>query len=85
VDDVYELLDTTNEAVAATRQAVSVIATTQRRHGNRLEEIQTALDLSVGRSDRLEEGQHRLEQAQREQGAKLDAILAAVRGEQPSE
>lgn len=68
VDDVYELLDRTNTAVAA-------ISSTQRRHGNRLEEIQSSVDLTVGRLDRLE-------QNQRAQGDKLDAILAALRGNQ---
>jgi len=71
VDDVYELLDATNTTV-------SKIATTQRRHGNRLEEIQQSLDLTVGRLDRLED-------TQRQQNAKLDAILEALRGKQPGE
>ena len=65
VDDVFELLDAADKKLDATRETVSKIALTQRRHGNRLEEIQTALDLSVGRLDRLEEGQHRLEDGQR--------------------
>jgi septal ring factor EnvC (AmiA/AmiB activator) len=66
VDDVYELLDRTNKTVAT-------ISATQQRHGNRLEEIQSSLDLTVGRLDRLE-------QNQRDQGDKLDAILAVLRG-----
>ncbi len=57
VDDVYELLDTTNQTVAT-------IAATQRRHGTRLEEIQQTLDLTVGRLDRLEHAQQRLADAQ---------------------
>ena len=82
VDDVFELLDTTN-------QTVTTIAATQRRHGTRLEEIQQALDLTVGRLDRLEQAQHRIADTQQEQNAKqnakLDAILAALHGAQTSE
>jgi hypothetical protein len=44
VDDVYELVDGTNKLVTK-------IAGTQQRHGTRLEEIQQALDLTVGRLD----------------------------------
>lgn len=84
VDDVYELLDTTNQTVAT-------IAATQRRHGARLEEIQQALDLTVGGLNRLDQAQHRLADTQhrlvdtqREQNVKLDAILALLRGSQPS-
>lgn len=47
VDGVYELLNTTN-------QTVVTMATVQRRHGHRLEEIQQSLDSTVGRLDRLE-------------------------------
>lgn len=53
VDDVYSLLDTTNSTV-------STIASAQRRHGNRLEEIQQALDLQSGRLDRIEDTQRQI-------------------------
>jgi len=48
VDDVYELLDSTN-------RTVSSISTTQRRHSTRLEEIQQSLDLQSGRLERIED------------------------------
>lgn len=80
VDDVYELLD-------GIQKSITTLSTTQRRHTNRLEEIQQSLDLHNGRLDRiddtqrrgldrltaLEAGQHRLEEGQRE-------ILDAIRG-----
>jgi hypothetical protein len=48
VDDVVaQLLDATNSTL-------TTVASTQRRHGNRLEEIQNALDLQTGRLDRVE-------------------------------
>jgi hypothetical protein len=53
VDDIYELLDTTSSAVTK-------IAATQRRHGNRLGEIQQALDLQNGRLDRIEGTQRQI-------------------------
>jgi chromosome segregation ATPase len=88
MDDVYTLLDATNQTVAT-------VASTQRRHSFRLEEIQQSLDLTVGRLDRMEQAQHRLEQSmeatadrldrleqtQQEQSVKLDAILDILRGE----
>jgi DNA-binding transcriptional MerR regulator len=98
VDDVFELLDTTN-------QTVGTVAAMQRRHGTRLEEIQQTLDLTVGRLGRLEQTQHRIEgaqqeqntrldrlehrldrldQTQQEQNAKLDAILTVLRGDPAS-
>jgi len=97
VDDVYELLAVTNKTVEETNGKVVAIATTQRRHGNRLDEIQCSLDLTVGRLERLEQGHERLEQRQltqdakldaieqrqQTQDAKLDAILAAVGGRPP--
>ncbi len=58
VDDVYEIVDGMNELVTK-------IAGTQQRHSTRLEEIQQALDLSVGRMDRIENTQRRQEDAQR--------------------
>lgn len=53
VDDVYELLDTTNSTVTS-------ISATQRRHGNRLEEIQQTLDLQNGRLERIEGTQRQI-------------------------
>jgi hypothetical protein len=50
LDDVHELLDSTNRTVTS-------IAATQRRHSNRLEEVQQALDLLRGRTDITEEPQ----------------------------
>ncbi|MGH3623077.1 MAG: hypothetical protein ACRDQ5_14995 [Sciscionella sp.] len=64
VDDVYDLLDITNHTVTS-------IAGTQRRHGNRLEEIQQALDLTTGRLDRIED-------TQRQQFDSLDARLDRI-------
>ena len=112
VDDVYDLLNVTNEnvkamdeKVAATNEkveviaravsnldtSVSVIKTTQWRHGNRLDELQSAVDLAVGRLDRLEAGHQRLEvshqkigEVQRQQDVKLDAILAALGARLPA-
>lgn len=53
VDDVYELLD-------STKSTVTSIAGAQRRHGNRLEEIQQAMDLQSGRLDRIEDTQRQI-------------------------
>jgi len=53
LDDIYELLDTTNSAVTK-------IAATQRRRGNRLEEIQQALDLQNGPLDCIEDTQRQI-------------------------
>ncbi len=89
VDDVYELVDGTNKLVTK-------IAGTQQRHGTRLEEIQQALDLTVGRMDRIEDTQRRQgdtlqrqEDTQRRQyetlNAKLDDIVALLRGNQPTD
>lgn len=47
-DEVCKLLD-------AVRGSVTTVSATQRRHGNRLEEIQQALDLQSGRLDRIED------------------------------
>jgi hypothetical protein len=60
----------------------------QRRHGNRLEEIQQSLDLQTGRLDRMEDNQRhqgeglvrvegrldRMEDNQRDQGDRLGRI-----------
>lgn len=87
VDDVYELLNKTNERLTSLTETVhsefeamgerveamgaqvgsvgervgsidnrvTTLSATQRRHGNRLEEIQQALDLQNGRLDRMED------------------------------
>ena len=75
VDDVYELLDGTNELITK-------IAGTQQRHGTRLEEIQQALDLTVGRMDRIEDTQRRQYETL---NAKLEDIVALLRGNQPTD
>ncbi len=75
VDDVYELVDSTNELVTK-------IAGTQQRHGTRLEEIQQALDLTVGRMDRLEDTQRRQYETL---NTKLDGIVALLGGDQPTD
>jgi uncharacterized coiled-coil DUF342 family protein len=88
VDDVYQLLDGTNELVTK-------IAGTQQRHGSRLEEIQQALDLTVGRLDLTVGRMDRIEDTQRRQyetlnaqyetlNAKLDDIVALLRGNRPT-
>jgi hypothetical protein len=98
VDDVYELLDRTNKTVEGLCKTVSAVAMTQRRHGNRLDEIQSAVDLTVGRLDRLEQSHLRLEtshqrletgyqqiaEVQKQQGTKLDDILAALGARVPA-
>jgi hypothetical protein len=53
VDDIYALLDTTSTAV-------TTVSATQRRHTNRLEEIQQSLDLQTGRLDRIEDNQRQI-------------------------
>jgi len=53
LDDVYELLDSTNRTVTS-------IAATQRRHSNRFEEVQQALDLQGGRLERIEDTQRQI-------------------------
>jgi chromosome segregation ATPase len=55
---------TTKQDMATTKQDMATMKLAQRRHGNRLEEIQTALDLTVGRLDRLEQAHGRLEKNQ---------------------
>ena len=53
VDDIYALLD-------ATSTAVNTVSATQRRHTNRLDEIQQSLDLQTGRLDRIEDNQRQI-------------------------
>ena len=66
LDDVYALLDTTNTAVSS-------ISATQRRHTNRLEEVQQSLDLQSGRMDRVEDNQ-------RQQGERLGRVEGRLGG-----
>ena len=66
VDDIYALLD-------ATSAAVSTISATQRRHTNRLEEVQQSLDLQSGRMDRVEDNQ-------RQQGERLGRVEGRLGG-----
>ena len=66
VDDIYALLD-------ATSAAVSTISATQRRHSNRLEEVQQSLDLQSGRMDRVEDNQ-------RQQGERLGRVEGRLGG-----
>ncbi len=53
VDDVYQLLDSTNRTVTS-------VAATQRRHSTRFEEIQQSLDLQSGRLERIEDTQRQI-------------------------
>jgi len=78
VDDVYELLDATN-------QTVSTLATTQQQHGIWLTEIRQRIDHVENVVDRVENVIDRVEGAQREQGSKLDTILALLGGDRPHE
>ena len=70
VDDVYELVDGTNQTVSTINQIVSALAATQQQHGTWLAEIRQRVD--------------RMEDAQREQDTKLDTILTLLRGDRPS-
>ena len=60
VDDSYALL----ESVA---KSINTISATQRRHSNRLEEVQQSLDLQAGRLDRMEDNQ-------RQQAGRLERV-----------
>jgi len=87
VDDVYGLLEGVDKSI-------TTISATQRRHSNRLEEIQQSLDLQSGRLDRIEDVQRkqterlgRVEDNQQEQTdrfgrveGQLGEILALLRG-----
>jgi septation ring formation regulator EzrA len=57
VDDVFVLLTAVEKAVDGTRETLGTVWGVQRRHGNRLEEIQQSLDLQTGRLDRMEDNQ----------------------------
>jgi hypothetical protein len=81
VDDVYVLLDATKDTLDETRKTVGTMWAVQRRHGNRLEEIQQSLDLQAGRLDRMEDTQRqqgerlgRIEDTQQQQGERLGRI-----------
>ncbi len=80
VDDVFVLLTAVEKAVDGTRETLGTVWGVQRRHGNRLEEIQQSLDLQTGLLDRMEDNQ-------RDQGDRLgriedtqQQILALLRG-----
>ena len=53
-------------------KSIITISATQRRHGNRLEEIQQSLDLQSGRLDRIED-------IQRQQSDRLGRVEATSR------
>jgi hypothetical protein len=88
VDDVFVLLTAVERAVDGTRETLGTVWGVQRRHGNRLEEIQQSLDLQTGRLDRMEDNQRhqgeglvrvegrldRMEDNQRDQGDRLGRI-----------
>ena len=88
VDDVFVLLTAVEKAVDGTRETLGTVWGVQRRHGNRLEEIQQSLDLQTGRLDRIEDNQRhqgeglvrvegrldRMEDNQRDQGDRLGRI-----------
>jgi septation ring formation regulator EzrA len=73
VDDVFELLGAVQKTVEGTRESLGTIWGVQRRHGNRLEEIQQSLDLQTGRMDRMEDNQ-------RQQGERLDRVEGRLEG-----
>ena len=66
VDDGYALLEGIGKSVTA-------ISATQRRHGNRREEIQQSVDLQSGRLDRMEDNQ-------RQQAARLGRVEGRLDG-----
>ena len=66
VDDGYALLESIGKSV-------TTISATQRRHGNRLEEIQQSVDLQSGRLDRMEDNQ-------RQQAARLGRVEGRLEG-----
>jgi hypothetical protein len=66
VDDSYALL----EGMA---KSITTISATQRRHGNRLEEIQQSVDLQSGRLDRMEDNQ-------RQQADRLGRVEGRLNG-----
>jgi septation ring formation regulator EzrA len=88
VDDVFVLLTAVEKAVDGTRETLGTVWGVQRRHGNRLEEIQQSLDLQTGRLDRMEDNQRhqgeglvrvegrldRMEDNQHDQGDRLGRI-----------
>jgi hypothetical protein len=68
VEDVYKVVEGTD-------QSIRTMAVKHHQFGNRLDEIQVAQDLAVGRL-------HRVEEAQREQSAKMDQLLALLADKQ---
>jgi septal ring factor EnvC (AmiA/AmiB activator) len=78
VDDAYRLLTVVYKMVESTREAVGTVSAAQRRHDDRLEEIQQSLDRQAGRTDRTEDNQ-------RQQGERLgqvDTRLGRIEGTQ---
>jgi septation ring formation regulator EzrA len=73
VDDVFVLLTAVEKAVDGTRETLGTVWGVQRRHGNRLEEIQQSLDLQTGRLDRMEDNQ-------RQQGEHLGRVESRLEG-----
>ena len=74
VDDAYGVL-------TGMQETLGTVWAVQRRHGNRLDEIQQTLDLHSGRLDRMEDNQRRqadglarIEETQNQQGERLGRI-----------
>jgi DNA-binding FrmR family transcriptional regulator len=80
VDDVFVLLTAVEKAVDGTSKTLGTVWGVQRRHGNRLEEIQQSLDLQTGRLDRMEDNQrHQGERLGRVEG-RLDGVEGRLDG-----
>jgi len=67
VDDGYALLESIGKSV-------TTISAMQRRHGNRLEEIQQSVDLQSGRLDRMEDNQRQQAARLGRVGGRLDGV-----------
>lgn len=76
VDDAYRLLTVVQKTVESTREAVGTVSAAQRRHENRLEEIQQSLDRQAGRTDRTEDNQRQ----QAERLGRVENRLEGVEG-----
>ena len=73
VDDVYDLLSTTDKTLGT-------VWAVQRRHGNRLDEIQQTLDLHSGRLDRMEDNQRRQAEGLDRLEKRLDGVDGRLDG-----